>query len=355
MPDIIAHRLHNQQLIDPICSTPAELVAWMGAVQAQDYLVAKWSLGQRLAGAPTDTFIEQAFNRGEVLRTHAMRPTWHFLAPEDIRWVLELTSPRVHAGNAFMYRKSEVDASLAARSQDVMVQALQGGRQLTRSELAGALAQAGIQAAGQRLAYIVMWAELDGLICSGPRRGKQFTYMLLAERSPQARSLPREEALAELTRRYFTSHGPAQVQDFAWWSGLTVAEVKEGLELARPHLEQEAIEGKTYWFAPPASSPVLPASPSALLVQLLDEYIVAYKDRSALIDGRYAGQITESSYFNITLIDGRASGSWRRTVTKSAVQIESAPFRPFTPAEQAAFERAARGFGRFLELPVEFV
>lgn len=355
MLDIIAHRLHNQQLLDTTCRTPAEVVAWMGAVQAQDYLVAKWSLGQRLPGDTTDALIEQAFNRGEILRTHAMRPTWHFLTPEDIRWVQELTSPRVHTFNTSMYRKLEIDASLAARSQEVMVQALQGGRQLTRLELAGALARAGIQAAGQRLAYIVMWAELDGLICSGPRRGKQFTYMLLAERAPQARSLPREEALAEFTRRYFTSHGPAQAQDFAWWSGLTVAEVRQGLELARPHLEQATIEGKTYWFAPPAAPPALPASPSVILVQLLDEYIVAYKDRSALIEARYTGQITETSYFNITLIDGRATGTWRRTVTKNAVLIESAPFRPFSPQEQAAFEQAARAFGRFLELPVEFL
>src|SRR6266571_7526030 len=245
----IAHRrLHNQHITWRMLETPQALVEWLGAVQAQDFAAAKWALGLRLQGV-TDEDIEQAFTDGAILRTHVMRPTWHFVSPADIRWLLALTAPRVHAANANWYRKLELDDAIVRRCNETLAKALQGGKQLTRDELASALRQAGIVTQGeQRVTYIVMRAELDGVICSGARRGKQFTYALLAERAPHARMLARDEALAELTMRYFMSHGPAVIQDFVWWSGLTVAEARAGLAMVTSHLLHETINGQTYWF-----------------------------------------------------------------------------------------------------------
>jgi hypothetical protein len=257
--DIAHQRLQNQHIVGAPFARSEEVVAWMGAVQAQEYPGAKWALGLRMQGVK-DTEIEQAFAEGKILRTHVMRPTWHFVAPADIRWMLELTAPRVHLANAYYYRMLELDDALFSRSKDAIANALRDGQQLTRAELAAVLAEAGIVAEGMRLGYIVHYAELEGIVCSGARRGKQFTYALLDLRAPQAKTLPRDEALAELTKRYFTSHGPAMIQDFVWWSGLTVADAKAGLEMAGSSLVKEVVDGRSYWR--PASMPAV--VPSAL-------------------------------------------------------------------------------------------
>ena len=222
--DIAQQRLIKQRLAADHFEKPAEVVDWLVAVQAQDYAGAKWALGLRLHDAH-DADLDRAFNAGSILRTHVMRPTWHFVTPIDIRWLLTLTAPRVHAANAHRYRELELDDATLKRSRKVLTKTLQGGQHLTREELGEALENAGIaEAKGQRLAYMVMAAELDGLICSGPRRGKQFTYALLEERVQPGATLTHDEALATFTRRYFTGHGPATVQDFAKWSGLTIAD-----------------------------------------------------------------------------------------------------------------------------------
>src|SRR5260370_16515087 len=213
-------RLQNQHIPRRTLETPQALVEWLGAVKAQDFAAAKWALGVRLHGW-TEYAMEQAFTDGAILRTHVMLPTWHFVSPADIRWLLALTAPHVRAASAYYNRKLELDDAVFRRTNAVLANALQGGKQLTRDELASALQQAGIATDGeQRVTYIMMRAELDGVICSGARRGKQFTYALLAERAQQARTLDRDEALAELTIRYFTSHGPATTTDFFCWSAL---------------------------------------------------------------------------------------------------------------------------------------
>ena len=212
---IALRRHYHQRLTQNPLPGPAEVVAWLGAVQAQDYPGAKWALGLRMQDA-ADDIVERAFSDGAILRTHVMRPTWHFVTPADIRWMLNLTASRVNAASAYMYRQLELDDALFLRGNAVIARALQGGRQLTRVELRGALAEAGIVAEGARLSYIVMRAELDAVVCSGPWRGKQFTYALLDERAPRSRALERDQALAELTLRYFRGHGPATARDFAW-------------------------------------------------------------------------------------------------------------------------------------------
>lgn len=349
--NIAAQRLYNQRLIDTTLKTPSEVVAWLGAVQAQEYSLARWGLGLRLQRVG-DADIEKAFDEGAILRTHVMRPTWHFVTPADIRWILELTAPRVHVANAYMYRKLELDEALFVRSNEALAKALQGGRQLTRVELGTVLADVGIQAEGMRLGYIVHRAELDQVVCSGARRGKQFTYALLEERVPEARILERDEALVELTVRYFTSHGPARVEDFAWWSGLTKADVKKGLEMAKGQLVSTVLDGKTYWHA--ASMPAAKdVSGRAFLLPPYDEYGIAYKDHSAIIaDPAFMEQARNATFGGVTVMDGQVVGNWRRTLSKGAVVIESAPFRPFSAAEQEGFSAAAQRFGDFLGVSV---
>jgi len=275
---IVQQRLHNQHLLGAPVARPDEVVQWFGAVQAQEYPGATWGIAQRMDGL-TQSAIDQAFADGAILRTHVMRPTWHFVTPADICWLLKLTSPRVHAVNATYYRKLELDDDLLARSATVLTNALEGGKHLTRSELAAALEQAGIIRTTDdrlRMTYLVMHTELEGLICSGAMRGKQHTYALLDERVPATRTLERDEALAELTRRYFTSHGPATVKDCAWWSGLSTTDVRAGLEMSRSQLETTVVSGKTYWFAPSMPS-TPPAAPIAHLLPAYDEYSPALK------------------------------------------------------------------------------
>jgi len=346
---IALQRLDQQRLSRNPLTTPDEVVTWLGAVQAQDYPGAQWALGLRLQNA-TDDVIERAFTAGTILRTHVMRPTWHFVTPADIRWMLGLTAPRVNAVNASMYRQLELDDALFRRSNAVIARALQGGQQLTRAELGSALADAGIVAEGIRLGCLVQRAELDAVVCSGPRRGKQFTYALLDERAPHASSLKRDEALAELTRRYYTGHGPATVRDFAWWSGLTAADARAGLDMVASHLTRAVIDGETYWSSasmPPAARPSEPA----FLLPTYDEFLVGF---AAFDKSRTGGQkASENLRFDSTIvIGGQVVGRWRRTFKKGAVVIELAPFAPLTAAAGEAVTAAAQRYGEFLGMPV---
>lgn len=222
----------------------------LGAVQAQDFTAAKWALGLRVKNS-TNADIEKAFNNGSILRTHVMRPTWHFIMPKDIRWMLELTAPRVKSLLAGSNRMLGLDDTLFAKSNDAIVSALEGHTHLTRLELKTILADNGIETDVQRLAHIIIRAELDGLICSGPRRGKQFTYALLEERAGMTEKMNREKALERLARTYFTSHGPAQLVDFSWWSGLVKKDAQYALDGIKSDLRQATVDGRTYWFSSP--------------------------------------------------------------------------------------------------------
>jgi hypothetical protein len=349
--EVARRRLHNERLVGPALPAPADVVHWLVAVQSQDYAAAKWAIALRAQGC-SDADVEQACDRGDVVRTHVLRPTWHFVAPRDLRWLLEVTAPRILAASAYYHRQVELDERTFARSNAAIVSALQGHQHMTRVELARALENARIRAAGTRLAYLVMRAELDGLVCNGPRRGKQFTYALVDERIPKTPPLGRDEALAELARRYFASHGPATVRDFAWWSGLTVAEGARGIELAK--LERDAIHGKTYWHAS-VTSKSIPKGPKMHLLPNYDEYLVAYQDRDAAFDPELSA-ITggrENAFSNVVVRDGRVIGWWRRTLAKAAVTIETSLFVTLDPAETRELRKAAERYGRFLGLAVK--
>lgn len=350
--DRAQQRLHNQHLVGEPFAQAHEAVRWFGAVQAQEYPGATWGIAQRLRGQ-TQADLDQAFAQGAILRTHAMRPTWHFVAPADIRWLLELTSPRVHALNASYYRKLELDQATLTRGAQLLTKALEGGRQLTRDELAAALAQAGIIRPADdrlRLAYLLMHSELEGLICSGAMRGKQHTYALLDERVPAAARLERDEALAELTRRYFTSHGPATIKDFAWWSGLATADARRGLDLSAQHLEATHVGGQAYWSGPQIDAPRA-AEPIAHLLPAYDEYTIAYKDHSTILHPDYR-ELVVAAFGIVIVIDGQIAGGWKRVVEKRRVLLTLDLFRPLSDAEQGALDLAVARYGAFLGKPI---
>jgi hypothetical protein len=299
------------------------VVRWLGAVQAQDYQAAKWAVGLRMRSA-TNALVEAAFNEGQIIRTHLLRPTWHFVAPEDIRWMLNLTAPHVNRRCGPNYRKYELDDAVFKRSNKVIAKALRGGKHLTRAVLRAALNQAGIAAGDTvRLAHILLRAELDGVVCSGPRVGKQFTYALLEERVQPGTMLTREEALAELTRRYFNSHGPATLQDFIWWSGLSTSDARRGMELSQPRITR--IPNRI--------------SHTCHLLPAFDEYFVAYKERPAGLG------LTNWDLLGPTIIiSGRVAGTWKQTNGQVTLNV----LRYLNKSEQRALTRAEQRYLNFV-------
>ena len=289
-PDgLLVERLLNQRLVGSSCRTAEAVVSHLGAVQAQDFTGAVWALGLRAPGLVAED-VEASFTAGRILRTHVLRPTWHFVSPSDIKWMLALTGPLVEKRMRPYDKALELDAQVYARARILIERALEGGHHLTREELSAALRRGRIVARGPRLAHLVMHAELQGGICSGPRRGKQFTYGLLAERAPRARTLDRDAALAELARRYFASHGPATLRDFVWWSGLRVKDADAAASLAGANVMP--------------SGPGRGRAPGAdFLLPNYDEYLIAYKDRGAVLDAERAR--------NLGLTSDREYPRWR--------------------------------------------
>lgn len=338
---IPAHRLHNSHISRPGPRLVARLVAWFGAMQAQEYGPAKWGIGLRMPRGGTDAAISRALDDGRILRTHVMRPTWHFVAAQDIRWMLALTAPQVHKRMAPYDRQLGLDATTKVRAVTIFERALGDGAFLTRAELGEHLRRANLPASGPRLGHLAMYAELESVMCSGPRRGKQFTYGLVARRAPHARQLPRDEALAELATRFFQSHGPATVRDFGWWSGLAMADARRGLEMIRAR--PTAADGLTYWSLG-GSRRIRPAQGRVDLLPIYDEYLVAYRDRVAVPHIGY----TFGTFSHPIVIDGQVAGTWRPRNGRDGVTLDFKTRRRLSPARRAALERAFARYRRFV-------
>jgi hypothetical protein len=351
--DICGQRLANQHLIAPKLEKASEIVRLLGAVQSQDYWGAKWAVGQRTRGI-TDAEVEREVSDGAILRTHVLRPTWHFVVPADIRWMLALTGPRVKAILRHYDRTLGVDDPVIRRSQAVMTKVLRGGKQLTRPEIAQALTRAGIRADGtQRLARIVMHAECDGLICSGARRGKQFTYALLEERVPTAKKLERDAALHELALRYFATRGPATADDFAWWSGLTKTDATSAAHSAESNLESTVIGGRRYWLR---SSPPAAKSKSRLarLLPNYDEFFIGLKDRSAIQRKlKRAGMEGNVGFLggHLIVVDGQIVGAWKRTIKGDSLVVALKFLMPLSAVELRAVTAEVAKLASFLAVP----
>lgn len=352
--DLVWRRLYTQRVAGEPFAQPDAMVEWLVAVQSQDVAGASWSVGQRVQDATAESVLS-ALNSGRILRTHVLRPTWHFVTPDDIRWLLDLTAPRIQALNAYYKRQAELDDMTLARSREVMIATLQDGNHQTRSDLATFLAEEGITAEGLRLNYIMMDAELEGVICSGSMRGKQQTYALLDERAPNARRLQRDEALAELARRFFIGHGPATIGEYVRWSGLTVADAKRGLDLVKSELERVEVGGHTVWCGP-GIIPEPPTEPVAYLLPEYDECVLTYNDigfpdiaaaESAPLSGN-------DTFYRPVVIDGRRAGTWRRKIARREAVIEIRPIVALGPTEERALTEATNRYGAYIGLPARW-
>jgi hypothetical protein len=353
-PRIARRRLRNSRLTGTGFTSPAEAVGWHLAMQAQDYGPAKWSIGQRSKGL-TDHDLDEALANGSIIRTHVLRPTWHFVARDDLRWLLALSGPRVQQGNARRRRQLDLDEKTLTRCEAVIVSALEGDNRLTRNELAAVLDDAGIDRSGQRMPYILAHCELEAVICSGGRSGKQQTYALVDERVPNGHRFDRDDALVELVRRYLTSHGPATVKDMSWWSGLTMADLRKALDVLGDEVRSETIDGIALWSSASDDSPP-PAARGAHLLQTYDELVVGYTESRFLGDpgaeeARAAwGDRTFPS--GVLLLNGRIGGHWRRTLERTQVAIDVHLYQEPKRGDTKALEAAAAALGRFVDLPV---
>jgi len=346
--DFLRERLARQRVGTRPFERATDVVHWLGAVQAQDYPAAKWALGLRTQNVG-ERDIDEAFARGEILRTHVLRPTWHFVRPADIRWMLKLTAPRVNAAMGSFYRAWRLDERLFARSNRVIARALEGGKHRPRRALAAALATAGIvkkEDGPLRVVGLVLRAELDALICSGPMAGNQATYALLEERVRRARILAHDEARAALARRYFVSHGPATIADFRRWAGLTGADATAGLEAVARELDRELLGGKTFWFAG-AERASRGRSTTAHLLPVYDECLLSYRD-----DPQSYVRAPEKGARNLgpaVVVDGRVVGTWKRTIAEASVVVDVTSFASLTARARRAIVDAVERYAQFLQ------
>lgn len=320
LPFIIHQRLLQQGIIASKFTTPYEVVKWLGAVQAQDYLGALWGVGLRM-NSSSETMIEKALADRTIVRSWPMRGTLHFVASEDLRWMLKLLTPRVMARSAGLYKQAELDRATFTKSAKLFAHALAGGKQLTREEMYEVLETARISTAGQRGLHILGHLAQQGLLCFGTRSGKQHRFTLLDEWLPVSKEPDHDEALGQLALRYFTSHGPATLPDFVWWSGLTVADAKTGLEIVGNQLEHLTLETNHYWMTTNVAN-VRKAS-STYLLPAYDEYTVAYKDRSPILDPKDASRVRNGIFGPVIIADGQIAGTWKRIIKKSDVEIET--------------------------------
>jgi hypothetical protein len=349
---IAQQRLRTQRLAGAGFRTPADVVRWFGAVQAQDYPGALWAVGLRTIGA-TEADVERAVAERTIVRSWPLRATLHFTAPEDLRWMLACFAPRMMARAVPRLKQLELDERTLSRSAAVLSKALRGDRQHSRPSLYARLERAGIRTGEGRGAHILWHCAHDGLICFGAREGNQHTFALLDEWIPSSKTITRDEALAELARRYFTSHGPAALKDFIWWSGLSAGDARAGLALARPHLHKAAIDGVEYWHAEPTRRSVAPGH--AVLLPPYDEYTVAYQDRSAALDPKHAAAARNGILGPTILLDGRIIGTWTRQLTSGEVTIALTPFAKLTGERRRAVAAAADRYGHFLGRPARIV
>jgi hypothetical protein len=346
--EIARLRLTSQQIADPAFRTPEELTSYLGAVQAQDPAAMKWAIGLRLRQA-NEAAIEQALATGQIVRTWPVRGTLHVVAAEDVHWILALCAPRMIVRNATRYQQLELDATTLRRSITLLRRALKGGKQYTRVEIGAILERNRIATQGQRLIHIIQHAALNGIVCHGPRRGKEFTFTLLNEWVPASKARARSDAIAELTRRYFVGHGPATVRDFTWWSGLSTADARTGIESVASELGTEKLDGQTYWFHPGAYR--ANTKGACWLLPAFDEYIVAYADRrqvSMRLDGGAPLQTRGGMLDPVVVIDGQVVATWKRARKREHVRIEVTPLARLTAREKKSVAAAAQLYGAFL-------
>ncbi|RZJ28867.1 MAG: winged helix DNA-binding domain-containing protein [Flavobacterium sp.] len=351
--NVASARLRAQLLMNKQFTSPAAVVSHFGAMQAQDYQMSKWAVGSRLIDS-TDSGIEAALDKGEIIRTHLLRPTWHLAVADDIHWMLEHTGDNILRQMNSSNRQLGLDEKTLRKSADIIAKALEGGNHLTSGELMEILSHSGINTQSYRSQHIMMYAEVKGIVCNGARKGKNHSYALLDERVKRTKNFSREEALAELARRYFTSHAPATQKDFGWWSGLSVADSKLAIELNLKNLESREINGQIHWAK---SFDESPQEKTVFLLPAFDEYLISYKDRSASIHIDHTSHaFTSNGIFRpLIVVNGQVAGIWKRTIVKEKVRIEFTFFEKKPKAFEKELLAEASKFAEFIGKTPEMI
>lgn len=343
-------RMAGHQLVSPEFDTPRDLVSWMGAIQAQDYNMSKWAVGLRLKSATLRT-IDEALERGEIVRTHVMRPTWHLVAGEDIRWMLKLSGQRIKTAME-SYAKGngmEISENLYAKCNRLMEKIMAGNKSLTKQEIGQALGQAGIAMDNHQVTYLMVRAETEGMVCSGADRGGKATYALLEEHVAPVRELHREEALARLAIHYFRSHSPASLSDFTWWSGLSMTEAKEAIMLIDTELIKDSFAGCEL-FVHKSCHQQAKADEALHFLPSFDEYLISYKERTTVMDLQYHPKAFNrwGTFYPVILHNGRIVGNWSKSVKKGAVTTNTSFFEPDRCPDEAAVKAAGERYRAFM-------
>ncbi len=346
-PDIATARLISQQIAGSAFTIAKELVAYMGAMQAQDYAMAKWAIGLRLPGS-TEKQLEKALDDGNLLRTHVLRPTWHIVVAEDIYWMLALSAEKIKALMRTTDRQFELTEKIYSKSNNIIAKCFETEKHMDRDGIAASLHKANISTEKDRLSHLLIRAELEGIICSGKIIEGKRTYASLPERVPKKKLLTKDESLALLANKYFISRGPATIEDFSWWAGLTLTDARHGFDMVKPGFATEKINGISYLFSHELKWPVKNKA-SVFLLPAFDEFIISYKDRTASLETAHHKKIiTRNGIFNPSIIvNGQVAGLWKRSYKNEKLAIETFYFVPPDKTVMAAVNKQAKQFGEF--------
>jgi len=344
---IAAERLHNQQINTAQFTSVKDLVSYMCAIQSQDYAMSKWAIGLRLPGS-TDNQIEKALDKGDILRTHVLRPTWHIIPAQDIYWMISLSAGKIKALMKTMDRQLEITEKIFKKTNNIIAKCVEDGLHVNRDNIAACLEKAKISTTENRLSHFLLRAELEQIICSGKMEGNQRTYASLHSRVPKKKILTREESLALLATRYFKSRGPATVEDFGWWSGLPITAAREGLEMVKRELHNVGIDGSIYWFANDWKQPAK-IKEAVYLLPAYDEFIISYKDRTAALPTEHHKKVLSNNgiFYPTIIVNGQVAGLWKRHLQKEEVSIEATFFQPQSEAIGRKMEKQAKVFSQF--------
>lgn len=347
MPNTI--RPHNQQLTNPRFDDPRKVVGWLGAVQAQNYTMAKWAVGMRLKSGNLQT-VERAIEKGDILRIHIMRPTWHFVTTEDLRWMLSLSAQRIRTVNLWLAEDAKMGLTEDHYKQcnRLLEKMLEGHKNLTKEEIGEELNRAAFPADNYGITRFLMHAETEGLICSGADKNQKPTYALLEERVPPVSPLSKEEALGKLALHYFRSHSPASLQDFVWWSGLSVTEARQAIGSIRPELVSDRFASQEL-FVHESSAGITVPDDTLHLLPSYDEYLLGYKDRShVILPEHYAKAYNNwGIFYPVILYRGKIVGNWKKTGKGKGLKIETSFFERSTTPPAASVQAAIEKYKSF--------
>ncbi len=348
LKDVAKLRLKNQKIINSEFNSPKEIVSAMGAMQAQDYNMVKWAVGVR-SNNLTDQLVESAISKGEIIRTHLLRPTWHLVSSDDIYWMLELTAPRIKSSMRSRRKELGLTEEVVKKCEKLIKKMILSYGHSTREELISVLEKSKISTKENRASHIFLIAELDRLICSGEIKNKKQTYALLEERVSKTNPFQKEEALGKLALNYFKSHGPATLQDFAWWSGLSAADSRSALEMIKKNLVSEKIGKQEFWYAN-SDGVSQSGSASVHLLPAFDEYIIAYTDRTAALNSDHMRKaiVRNGMFMPVIVISGQAIGMWKRTIKKDEVFVETDYFRSISKKEEKLIREQFEKLASFL-------